>query len=69
MSCITLVFTEYYYHYTMFLLQAGVAEADVVILRMPLQSLADNDADAQVAAALLQIYTFFALVLLIISPA
>ena len=29
-------------------LQAGVAEADAVILRMPLHSLADNDADAQV---------------------
>jgi len=28
-------------------LQAGVAEADAVILRMPLHSLADNDADAQ----------------------
>jgi len=28
--------------------QAGVAEADAVILRMPLHSLADNDADAQV---------------------
>lgn len=29
-------------------LQAGVAEADAVILRMPLESLAANDADAQV---------------------
>ncbi len=29
-------------------LQAGIAEADAVILRMPLHSLADNDADAQV---------------------
>ena len=29
-------------------LQAGVAEADVVIMRMPLQSLEDADADAQV---------------------
>lgn len=31
-----------------FVFQAGVAEADAVILRMPLQALADNDADAQV---------------------
>ena len=31
-------------------LQAGVAEADAVILRMPLESLAANDADAQVIA-------------------
>ena len=30
-------------------MQAGVAEADAVILRMPLQSLAAADADAQVA--------------------
>ena len=29
-------------------LQAGVAEADAVILRIPLDSLAANDADAQV---------------------
>ena len=29
-------------------MQAGVAEADAVILRMPLQTLADGDTDAQV---------------------
>ena len=29
-------------------LQAGVAEADAVILRMPLESLTTNDGDAQV---------------------
>lgn len=32
-------------------LQAGVAEADAVILRMPLESLTANDADAQVITA------------------
>ncbi|KAL0038546.1 hypothetical protein WJX77_010122 [Trebouxia sp. C0004] len=37
------------------LLEAGVAEADAVILRMPLHSLADNDADAQVVASLIQL--------------
>ncbi|KAL0031396.1 hypothetical protein WJX79_008726 [Trebouxia sp. C0005] len=37
------------------LLKAGVADADAVILRMPLHSLADNDADAQVVASLIQL--------------
>ncbi|KAL3157123.1 hypothetical protein ABBQ38_001368 [Trebouxia sp. C0009 RCD-2024] len=37
------------------LLEAGVAEADAVILRMPLQSLAAADADAQVVSSLVQL--------------
>ena len=35
----------------MFVMQAGVAEADAVIMRMPLESLAEADADAQVSKA------------------
>ena len=43
-------------------MQAGVAEADAVIMRMPLESLAEADADAQVQCNL-DIKTFYIMTL------